>query len=713
MKNLFLFILILLFTSNSYGDIKSSEEFFKAKDYQMALNACQNEANAGEKDCQSQLGRIYKNGYGVKANQETAIFWLKKSAEQGQMYAEEMLGDSYKQGLGVPINYQEALRLFKTSSEKGNPWAFNNLGNMYRFGLGVNKNPNEAARLYKISAEKGNPAGQTNLADMYRLGELGQVNGDEAFQLAFKASKQNYSLGFNMLGLLYRDGIGVRQDTVKAIEAFKESIKLSPPYRASCNLANIYYGGYGVPRDLTEAAKWAELGLKVNETMCMNVLANILIVGNSQIPKDYPRALTLSKRALELGNTDALNTLGFMYRDGLGVDVDYEIALKYLNKAIDSGNVNAVVNLGKMYQKGLGVPQDLNKANQYFQIGQAKYSYLGPGLKSFIKDYFEKQAQATTITASSDLKAVTPQGKQSSPPNSISSDKQVQSNGQQTIVLDKGQQALLERLEKLQIQIEALQASTNTINANQLPEQIYTSAPRKALVIGNDNYKYVIQLQNAKQDAKSMAETLKTLGYNVSLYQDIDEKAFKKALRDFRGSLAGGDEVLFFYAGHGLQLGSANYLLPVDIKGDNEEQVKDEAVELQRVLDDLKTKDVKFALAIIDACRDNPFKTSGRAIGGRGLAPTTAATGQMIMFSAGSGQQALDKLSKNDNNKNGLFTRVLLNEMVKPQVPVDKVLRNVRNEVVKLSKSVGHEQTPALYDQAVGDFYFVLKKTYN
>ena len=140
-----------------------------------------------------------------------------------------------------------------------------------------------------------------------------------------------------------------------------------------------------------------------------------------------------------------------------------------------------------------------------------------------------------------------------------------------------------------------------------------------------------------------------------------------------------------------------------------EEQVKDEAVELQRVLDDLKAKNAKFALAIIDACRDNPFKQSGRAIGGRGLAPTTAATGQMIMFSAGAGQQALDKLGSNDPEKNGVFTRVLLKEMTKPGIAVDRVLRNVRNEVVRLSKSIGHEQTPALYDQAVGDFYFALK----
>jgi hypothetical protein len=76
------------------------------------------------------------------------------------------------------------------------------------------------------------------------------------------------------------------------------------------------------------------------------------------------------------------------------------------------------------------------------------------------------------------------------------------------------------------------------------------------------------------------------------------------------------------------------------------------------------------------------------------------------MFSAGAGEQALDRLGPADQEKNGLFTRVLLREMIKPGIPVDRVLRNVRAEVVKLASSVGREQTPALYDQAVGDFYF-------
>lgn len=271
-------------------------------------------------------------------------------------------------------------------------------------------------------------------------------------------------------------------------------------------------------------------------------------------------------------------------------------------------------------------------------------------------------------------------------------------------------EAMTQMLAKLQQENAAAAKAKEAVAAAPVeqpkPQQPVTYANRKALVIGNDKYTDVSPLANAAADADAMAKSLEAVGYKVFKHHNLGEKKFKQAVRDFRQQLNGGDEVLVFYAGHGVQLGSANYLLPIDIKGEGEDQIKDDAILLQKVLDDLEEKKTKFALAVIDACRDNPFKGKGRALGGRGLAPTTAATGQMIMFSAGSGQQALDRLGDNDKEKNGLFTRIFVKEMLKPGLSVDRVLRNVRNEVVRLAKSVGHEQTPALYDQAIGEFYF-------
>lgn len=266
--------------------------------------------------------------------------------------------------------------------------------------------------------------------------------------------------------------------------------------------------------------------------------------------------------------------------------------------------------------------------------------------------------------------------------------------------------AMLVELQKANKEAPMAQQVAATTPAVDNPVKPALMARRRALVVGNERYKNVPILQNAAEDARAISRTLTDLGYKVDTHIDLTERGFNRALRDFRADLKGGEEVLFFYAGHGVQMGNSNYLLPTDLGSDSAEQVRDESIELQKVLGDLSDQKPKFTLAVIDACRDNPFKHSGRSIGGRGLAPTSAATGQMVMFSAGAGQQALDKLGDKDKDKNGLFTRIFLEEMKKPGVPVDRVLRNVRQRVVEIARSVGHEQVPALYDQAVGEFYF-------
>jgi hypothetical protein len=240
------------------------------------------------------------------------------------------------------------------------------------------------------------------------------------------------------------------------------------------------------------------------------------------------------------------------------------------------------------------------------------------------------------------------------------------------------------------------------------PPIVFSS--RKALLIGNDTYKYAEPLKNAREDARAMATELKGFGYEVTLRLDQSLKEMQATLRDFRENIKEGDEVLFFFSGHAVEIDGKNYLTPIDTIGISQNQLADDSIDLKTtVLDPFSRKRVKLTLALIDACRDNPFlKTSSTrsAMGSRGLAPTTPATGQLIVYSAGSGQTALDRLGANDNSKNGVFTRVFLQEMKKIDLPIDRVIKNVRTEVVRLAKTIGHDQVPAIYDEVVGDFYF-------
>jgi hypothetical protein len=232
-------------------------------------------------------------------------------------------------------------------------------------------------------------------------------------------------------------------------------------------------------------------------------------------------------------------------------------------------------------------------------------------------------------------------------------------------------------------------------------------AARKALVIGIDNYQSIARLRNARADAEAMAGALRRAEYAVTLQIDRTLRQLQADVRNFRSNLSEGDEVVLFFSGHGVQLAGTNYLLPMDIAAENEAQVKDDALSLSKVLEDLREPKPRFTLAIIDACRDNPFTGTGRSIGGRGLTGVSGATGQMVIYAAGEGQRALDRLSNNDPVRNGLFTRVFVREMSRPGLSIRELLYRVRDEVANLAESVRHEQVPAVYDQVRGNFYFV------
>lgn len=232
---------------------------------------------------------------------------------------------------------------------------------------------------------------------------------------------------------------------------------------------------------------------------------------------------------------------------------------------------------------------------------------------------------------------------------------------------------------------------------------------RVALVIGNDSYQEVPKLEKAANDARAIGLQLQKVGFDVMSYSNLNRREMNQAIGKFVEKVSGGGVGIFFYAGHGVQAGGSNFLLPVDIKVKGEQDLIDEAVDMQRVLERLAEAKAKLSLLIIDACRDNPFKKAyGRSIGSaRGLAIPQAPSGTLVIYSAGIGQQALDKLSETDGNPNGLFTREFLPLITTPSLRLDEAVRKLRSLVIAKAKGVGHDQNPAIYDQTDGDFYFI------
>src|SRR6202051_1008786 len=234
---------------------------------------------------------------------------------------------------------------------------------------------------------------------------------------------------------------------------------------------------------------------------------------------------------------------------------------------------------------------------------------------------------------------------------------------------------------------------------------------RVALVIGNNDYRNVPKLQKAVNDARTMGETLKQLGFSVMVAENQTRQAFSETLLAFDKAVGPGDTAFFFYAGHGFEIAGQNFLLPTDVPAASEGQeelVRDASVLADRVIERLQNKKVRSAILVFDACRNNPFERAGtRAVaGGGGLAPMTQLPeGVFSVFSAGPRQTALDRLSNNDDNPNSVFTRTFSKELLQPGENLVQVARPPRRIVSEMAETVSHKQIPVYFDQMVDDVF--------
>ena len=233
---------------------------------------------------------------------------------------------------------------------------------------------------------------------------------------------------------------------------------------------------------------------------------------------------------------------------------------------------------------------------------------------------------------------------------------------------------------------------------------------RVALVVGNNAYDSVPKLEKAVNDAKAVSSSLQALGFQVQLATDLGRRDFIRQLSAFMDRVGPGDLALFYYAGHGIEVRGVNYILPTDVPPvmqGQESLLTGEAVPTEKIISDLQDRGARATVFVLDACRDNPFKTGAtRSLGGaRGLAQGTPPEGVFVLYSAGVGQSALDRMSDSDADPNSVFTRIFLKEIQKTDTPLVAVAKTTQVAVRDLSQTVGHAQVPAYYDQIIGQLY--------
>jgi type VI secretion system VasD/TssJ family lipoprotein len=234
------------------------------------------------------------------------------------------------------------------------------------------------------------------------------------------------------------------------------------------------------------------------------------------------------------------------------------------------------------------------------------------------------------------------------------------------------------------------------------------AAPRRlALVIGNARYPEV-PLNNPVNDARLMAQTLSQLGFEVTLGEDLRRADFLQALLQFAKQVPTGADVVFYYAGHAVQIRGSNYLLPVDIQNlADPDWVEQNAINLDGsvIRQLLRREAAGVRLLFIDACRDNPFA------GGTNRVPSLTAGMASVQGSANIDGGVLIATASQPNkpaedgppNGNSVYTTHLAREMRVAGQNVETMLKKV---AVQVDRDTRQSQLPMFASSLTTEFFF-------
>ena len=207
---------------------------------------------------------------------------------------------------------------------------------------------------------------------------------------------------------------------------------------------------------------------------------------------------------------------------------------------------------------------------------------------------------------------------------------------------------------------------------------LFGQQTKYALVVGNADYDYLEPLKNPVNDATDMSELLKKMGFEVDVFTDVGKEDFQSAVKQFNQKSRNYDVLLFYYAGHGLEIGGKNYFVPIDAFASSLGEIKKTCVNANSIIYTMKSADSDANIIILDACRNNPFILVDSDNSNDGLALMDAPTGTIISFATAPGKVAYD-----GTGDNGLYTSALLQHLAAFETEIKDVFENVRSTVVE------------------------------
>jgi uncharacterized caspase-like protein len=230
-----------------------------------------------------------------------------------------------------------------------------------------------------------------------------------------------------------------------------------------------------------------------------------------------------------------------------------------------------------------------------------------------------------------------------------------------------------------------------------------TAEKRIALVVGNSAYQNISRLDNPRNDATLMAETLSGLGFTLiggRAQLDVDKAALDTDVQNFGRQIQGADVALFYYAGHGVQVNGSNYLVPVSANPTREADVDFQMVDVNLVLRQMQGSGTRLNMVILDACRNNPFGARGLRAADGGLAQMRAPEGTLISYATQPGSVAQD-----GSDGHSPYTKALVATIRQAGLDIFQTFNQVG---LAVKRETGGSQQPWVSSSPIdGSFYFV------
>jgi TPR repeat protein/serine/threonine protein kinase len=284
--------------------------------------------------------------------------------------AELALGSMTRRGRGTALDLVEARRLMEEAAASGVDWGQKTLADMIAAGEGGPRDEARAVRLLEAAAGQGNGTAMVALGT--RADDAGRY--DEAFAWFQRAADEGDSEGKLRLGILYRDGHGVPQDQVKALELFLEVAGAGNTW-GMVEVGYAYQEGRGTARDFEQARSWYRRAMDAGQTAGALKLASLVEAGQGGA-KDEVEARRLYEVAVADNDSWAMVLLGDMLAQGRGGERDDARAVALWRRA-EPKNIAAVARLGEMLALGRGTPRDDAEAVRLFARADAARSFRG------------------------------------------------------------------------------------------------------------------------------------------------------------------------------------------------------------------------------------------------------------------------------------------------------------------------------------------------